>query len=174
MIDITNAKLTVEDMYSNLSEIVDSIVTKQTKALDTVVKKLSKIDTLTNDELRSLMITVSVEAYTLSNFKEQSSLKDACASALYKEGVANSYNTLSGTVESRKNQSIQDNIDKQVVNILYSNVCDRFKAKVDEAHRLANVLSNILISRASDAKLQYNPRSEEMVSFNDNNELEVF
>ena len=48
------------------------------------------------------------------------------------------------------------------------------KAKVDEAHRLANVLSNVLISRASDAKLQYNPRSEEMVSFNDQNELEVF
>ena len=69
MIDITNAKLTVEDMYSNLSEIVDSIVTKQTKSLDNVVKKLSKIDTLTNDELRNLMITVSVEAYTLSNLK---------------------------------------------------------------------------------------------------------
>ena len=161
MVDITTAKTNTDDLYKNLSEIVDEIVNKQCKTLDGAIKKLSKIDILSNEEIRKLMITTSVEAYTLSTFKEQSSLKDACATALYKEGIATSYNNLTGTVESRKNQSAKDNLDKQVVAILYTNVCDRLKAKVDEAHRITNVLSNVLISRASDAKLQYNPRSEE-------------
>ena len=173
MIDISSAKLSVDDMYKNLSEIVEEIVVKQSGNLDKVVKKLSNIDSLSNEELRKLMITTSIEAYTISNFKEQSSLKDACATALYKEGIANSFNTLTGTVEARKNASVKDNLDKQIVMILYTNVCDRLKAKVDEAHRLSNILSNILISRASDAKLYYNPRSEVMVDIN-NGEVEVF
>lgn len=173
MIDISSAKLNVDDMYKNLSEIVEEIVIKQSGNLDKVVKKLSNIDSLSNEELRKLMITTSIEAYTISNFKEQSSLKDACATALYKEGIANSFNTLAGTVEARKNASVKDNLDKQIVMILYTNVCDRLKAKVDEAHRLSNILSNILISRASDAKLYYNPRSEVMVDIN-NGEVEVF
>ena len=177
MIDIKDAKLQVDDMTKSLSEIVNDIVDKQSKTLDDLVKKLHKVDELTNDEIRKLLISVSVEAYILSNYKEQSSLKESCATALYKEGMANSYNINSGTVESRKNQSLQDNLDKQIVNILYSNVCDRFTAKVHEAHKLASVLSNILISRASDAKLYYNPRSEGtegMVTITEDGELEVF
>lgn len=160
MIDINEAKLNVDGVYKNLSEIVDDIVNKQTINLDSTIKKLSAIDSMSNEDLRNCMMLISIEAYTLSTFKEQSSLKDACATALYKEGVADSFNTLSGTVEARKNQSVQDNMDKQIVNILYTSVSDRFKSKVDEAHRIANVISNVLISRASDAKLYYNPRSE--------------
>lgn len=161
-IDIKSAKIAADNLYKDLSEIVDEIVSKQSKPLDTLVKKLSKIDTLSNDQIRSMLIIASVEAYNLSEFKEQSSLKESCALALYKEGIANSYNSSTGTVESRKNNSITDNIDKNVVSILYSNVSDRLKSKVDEAHRISKMLSDILISRASDAKLQYNPRSEAM------------
>lgn len=177
MVDIKNAKLQVDDMTKSLSEIVDDIVHKQSKALDDLVKKLHNVDNLSNDEIRKLLISVSIEAYNLSNFKEQSALKESCSSALYKEGLANAYNLNTGTVEARKNQSLQDNLDKQVVNILYSNVCDRFTAKVHEAHKLASVLSNVLISRASDAKLYYNPRSEAtngMVTITEDGEVEVF
>lgn len=160
MVDIKNAKTSVDDVYDNLDEIVNDIISKQSKALDNVVKKLAKVETMTNEEIRSMMIITSIEAYNISEFKEQSALKDACATALYKEALADSFNILSGTVEARKNASVKNNLDKQVVAILYTNVCDRLKAKVDEAHRLSNILSNILISRASDAKLSYNPRSE--------------
>ena len=125
-----------------------------------IVKKLDKnIETMSNEELRICMIRISIESYHLSVDREQTSLKEACAIALYKEGMANSYGAAAGSVEARKNQSIIDTMDKQAVSILYTTVSSLFKAKVDEAHRLASVIGNILISRSAEAKLYYSPRS---------------
>lgn len=170
MVDITESRKITEEVYSQLNQIAEEIVNKQSGYLDEAVKKLHNVDTMSNTEIRNIMAIVTVEAFRISAYKEQSELKDSCASALYKEGIAVSFNTIVGTVEARKNQSLEDNIDKQLVSILYSNVASRFKTKVDEAHRVASVLSNILISRQAEAKLSYSPRSEETLD----NGQEVF
>ena len=160
MIDFTNANNDTTELYDYLIEIANGVMTKYTKTLDDIVHKLSKdIDTLSNEELRSYMAKLCIEAYNLSINREQSSLKEACANALYKEGLATSFNNTSGTVEARKNQSVIDTMDKQAVQMLYSTISDLFKAKADEAHRLTSTLNGILMSRAADAKLQYNPRN---------------
>lgn len=166
MINIDKADKDVKELFNYLSPIATDIVKKKTKLLDDVIKKLSvDVETLSNEQVRNYMAILSVEAYNLSLDKEQSALKDSCATALYKEGIANSFNGNTGTVESRKNQSTIDNMDKQAVSMLYSVVYELLKTKVDEAHRVVNVLSNILISRSAEAKLQYNPRSEVDNSF---------
>jgi len=163
MVDINNAKKDTDEMFNYLSEVANDIVSKYSKPLDDLVKQLSKnIDALSNDELRTYMAKISIESYNLSIDREQTALKEACATSLYKEGIANAYNKATGTIDARKNQSVLDTMDKQAVSMLYSTVSALFKAKVDEAHRIASILSNILISRASEAKLQYSPRSVSM------------
>ena len=44
--------------------------------------------------------------------------------------------------------------------MLYTSISGILKAKLDEAHRLVNIIQNIQISRAAEAKLNGSPRSE--------------
>ena len=163
MVNIDQAQADVKELYDNLEEVALKIVTSKSEPLDKLVKKLQVgIEVMGNEELRTYMAMISIESYNLSMCREQSALKDACAATLYKEGLAKSFNSASGTVDAKKNEAAIDNLDKQVVSMLYSAVSDLFKAKTDEAHRIVSTISNILISRSADAKLQYNPRSEEV------------
>lgn len=161
-ISIEHAKMNVDDMHKQLVEIAESVVKKYSEPIDNIVKKLSKsIDAYSNEDLRILLISLGVETYNLSAHKEDAELRESCAVAIYKEATSRSFNSNQGTVEARKNQSVIDTMDSQAVSILYQSVSGMLSAKLDEAHRLANILNGILISRASDAKLAYNPRSEE-------------
>lgn len=169
--NINKEKKLADETANELQTIVSDIVNKQCKNLDIIIKKMSNIEALSNDELRKLMAQSSVESYIISAFRDQSALRELCANALYKEGIANSYNTATGTVEAKKNSSITDNVEKQMVSILYSNIYDTLKTKVDEAHRLTNTISNILISRMTEAKLYYNPMSE-AINLEVNNETD--
>lgn len=162
MVNIDQAKLEADTLSNDLAGVVGSLTKKMTGELDTLIAKLSSgIDTLTNNELRDIMARISVEAYYIGIAKEQTSLKDACAEALYKEGLAKSYSLTQGAVEAKKQQAVLDTIDKQAVSILYSTVASLLKTKLDEAHRIVSAVNGVLISRASDAKQFYNPRSEQ-------------
>lgn len=162
MIAIDQAKLEADELTAQLAEVVGSITKAQTTTLDELIHKLSKgIDTFSNNDLRDIMARISVETYYIGIAKEQSSLKDACATALYKEGLAKSYNLTSGAVEAKKQQAVLDTVDKQAVSILYTTVSGLLKTKIDEAHRIVSVINSVLISRASEAKQFYNPRSEQ-------------
>lgn len=169
MIDITNAHNDTNEMYRYLNEVAQEFVSKYCGTLDRIVKDIAKgIDNYTNDQLRDFMARICVEAYTISTVKEQSELKESCAIALYKEGIAKSFSMTVGAVEARKNQSVIDTMDKQAVTILYTTVTNLLKAKSDEAHRLIGVLNGILISRSADAKISFNPRSEaDEINFSD-------
>ena len=45
-------------------------------------------------------------------------------------------------------------MDKQVVVMIQSAVANGMKSKVDEAHRIVNILSNVLISKNAENKLK--------------------
>ena len=167
--DIRDAKLNVDNVADELSGIVASIVKEQTQEIDKLIHQLQNgIDTFSNADLRDIMAKISVETYFLGVLKEQSSLKNSCAEALYKEGLAKSFSMTTGTQDARRNQSTLDNTDKQVVSILYNTVTNLLKTKCDEAHRVVSAINGVLMSRASDAKQYYNPRSEQ-----DSMDLEV-
>lgn len=167
MVDIKNAKNSCDELYNYLNEVSQSIVSKKSKYMDDIILKISKkIDIMDNDELRVYMGKLSVEAYNLSIYREDSALKENCANVLYKEKLARTFNESTGTVDSKKNQSIVASLDSQAVSILYSSVYNLLKTKVEGANRLCNTLNGILISRAADAKLSASPRN--MV--NDNEE----
>lgn len=158
---IEQAKKDVEDLYKDLVGVVYSTIAPYTKELEDIMKELSKgVTTFSNVALWDFQIRLSLEAYKLGDIREKSSLKDACAEALYKESLAKSYAGSTGASESRKQQSILDSVDKQAVAMLYESAASILKTKCDEAHRMVNVLQGIQISRAAEAKQFGNPRSE--------------
>jgi len=158
---LEKAKREVDETYNLLLEAVRDVTAQYTAELDGIVKELSKgINLFSNTELWDFQVRLSIAAYVLGNAKEQSSLKEACAEALYKENLARAFNTSVGTQEAKKQASILDSTDKQAISMLYASVASLLKTKCDEAHRLVNVLQGIQISRAAEAKISASPRSE--------------
>ena len=157
MEDIKNAKEKVLDVYKQLQPIVDGVVSKNAKDIDNLIKKIkTNLTTLTNKELQEFMLQLSVETYYFATIKDSAILKQECATALLNEGIANVFNSTAGTQMVRTNQATMDNLDKQTVKILYNAVANNMKSKLDEAHRMINVLSSVLISKNAEAKLQNN------------------
>ena len=150
---LENALTNVETTYGELVEIANGML----KPLFDPINQL--VNTI-NTELWDFQLRLGIESYKLANIKEQSSLKEACAEALYKEGLAKSYAEATGAAETKKQASILASIEKQAVSMLYSSISGILKAKLDEAHRLVNIIQNIQISRAAEAKLNGSPRSE--------------
>ena len=160
-IKIDQANNDVNEIYFQLSDAAKETIGEIVKPIDDIVKELSKgINLFSNTELWDFQLRLGIESYKLANIKEQSSLKEACAEALYKEGLAKSYAEATGASETKKQASILASIEKQAVSMLYSSISGILKAKLDEAHRLVNIIQNIQISRAAEAKLNGSPRSE--------------
>lgn len=151
----------VNEIYFQLSDAAKETIGEIVKPIDNIVKELSKgINLFSNTELWDFQLRLGIESYKLANIKEQSSLKEACAEALYKESLAKSYAEATGAAETKKQASILASIEKQAVSMLYTSISGILKAKLDEAHRLVNIIQNIQISRAAEAKLNGSPRSE--------------
>ena len=160
-IKIDQANNDVNEIYFQLSDAAKETIGEIVKPIDDIVKELSKgINLFSNTELWDFQLRLGIESYKLANIKEQSSLKEACAEALYKEGLAKSYAEATGAAETNKQASILASVEKQAVSMLYSSISGILKAKLDEAHRLVNIIQNIQISRAAEAKLNGSPRSE--------------
>lgn len=161
MANVDSAKKEVSDLFNDLSPLVQEIVDKYSKDLDKHIFKIANAATLTNDEIRSLMLEISVECYMFGMSKDAALFKHECAETLLKEAQAKAYNTTDGTQVVRSNQALIDTIDKQVVNMLYSAVANLCKTKLDEGHRMVNTLNSILISRNAEAKLSGSAYTEE-------------
>lgn len=166
--NIEDARKEATRMYKDLQPIIKSVVDKHSKELDSIIKQINKnIDTLTNKELQTYMLQLSVESYYFSQAKDWSLLKADCALAILKSNQAEIFNGTIGTQAVRSNQSIIDSLDKQVVSMLQSNIAAQLKSKLDEAHRLVGVLTNILISKNAENKLKgVQSSSEDNISSN--------
>lgn len=169
--NLEQANKEVNEVYSQLNEAVKEVTAEITKPLDDLVKELSRgVNLFSNSELWDFQLRLGLESYRLSIVKEQSSLKDACAQALYKEGLAKSFSESTGAVETKKQTSVLATMDKQAVSMLYTSISNLLKTKLDEAHRLVNIIQNIQISRAAEAKQNGSPRSEaDKLVFNTDN-----
>ena len=163
MSSFDNANKEVKVLYDQLSPIVDDIVDKNSKEIDKIIKSIkSNLANLTNKEIHAYMLQLQIEAYEFARVKDMSILKQECATALLKEKQANVYSCTVGTQATKSNQAISETIDKQTVNILYNAVSNRLKTKLDETHRMINILSNVLISRNAEAKLHGGQKDDDL------------
>ena len=155
---VDKAKIDVKNIYGDLSPIVKDTVAKHSKEMDAIIYKIkSKTkngSSLTSKEIKDYMMQLSIETYDFAQSKDMSILMQECAIAVSKSTQAEIFNSTAGTQAVRGNQSIVESIDKQLVAILQSAVANCMKSKLDEAHRMINTLSGILISMNAENKLK--------------------
>ena len=140
--------------YQQLVDISNDIVNKCVKDITPIILNINKdIENISNDQIRTYMLTLSLKAYSLAEIKEKASMKAEVAEILKKEAYATEFNGADGTVAVRENLAqinISDEILSQTVNELVSGI---LKVKLEELHRIIDTLKSILMSRLSEAKL---------------------
>lgn len=158
-VNVNDARKEVRRLYKELSPIVTETVRKNCKDVDSIIEKIRKnLENLDNSEIQTYMLQLSVECYYLSERKEKANIMQDIAVALNKSSYAEAYNSYDGTQGAKANQAIIDTVDKEVVKMLQTRVSDSLKGKLDEAHRMCNTLSNVLISRNAENKLKITER----------------
>ena len=147
----------VELTYTDLNDVANDMTKSFFEPVDNIVKELEgDINGLDNDAIRDYMIKLALNSYSLSETKEKSALKAECAEALRKETFARSFNTSEGSAVARENNALLQTSDQVVVEALYNLVASLFKTKLDECHRIVDVMKTVLMSRNMEAKLTTN------------------
>lgn len=140
--------------YQHLVDIANDIVARCVREISPIVNNISNdVQNISNDQIREYMLTIALKAYSLAEIKEKASMKAEVAEILRKEAYANEFNGADGTVAVRENLAqlnISDEILSQTVNEV---VADILKVKLEELHRIVDVLKTVLMSRLSEAKL---------------------
>lgn len=145
---------TVELTYSQIIEIANEIVNEYTRDTNLLIKRAAdNTESLNNDAIRTLMLQLSLKSYTFGDVKEKSAIKAECAEILRKEVYAKKFNETDGSVALRENTAIIETSNEIVAETVYNLVANLFKVKLDEMHRVVDVLKTILMSRLSEAKL---------------------
>ena len=150
---LTKALDTTDLVYADLVVIAEDIIKPYLWEIDSLIQVATNQDNLSNDDIRNLMFKLAMKSYSFSEIKEKSSLKAECAEALRKEKYAKKFNESEGTVAFKENQATIEITDEILAETVYGLVADLFKTKLDELHRVVDVLKTILMSRNSEAKL---------------------
>lgn len=152
--ELEKALNAVEMTYKDIVEIADELVADYTKGLDNLIKSVEdRIDKISNDEIREIMLRLSIKAYSFGDVKEKSAIKAECAEILRKEAYAVSFNSAEGSVAAKDNTSTLKVSNEIVSECLYNLVANLFKIKLDETRRLIDTLKTILMSRLSEMKM---------------------
>jgi len=152
--DITKALDNVEMAYSQVAEIASSILEEILKPVDNIINVMgTDINSLSLDQLKDYMWKLQHKAYTLSEIKEKSLLKAELAEALQKEKFASRFNEADGAAAVKNNIALLESSEEVVVQALYENISNQLKTKVDQIHRMVNVIQSIIMTRMQEAKL---------------------
>lgn len=144
----------IDMMYEELADIANDIINSYTSDIDKVINQAySNIENLSNDDVRNLMLKLSLLSYSFGDIKEKSALKAECAEALKKEAYAKKFNEAEGNNAVRDNTALLETSDEIVTNAIHDLVSSLFKTKLDELHRIVATLQSILMSRMQEAKL---------------------
>lgn len=151
---LTKALENVDMVYNDLIVIVNEIIEPYTKEVNDLIDSASaSIHEWDNDRLREFMVKLSLKSFYLSEVKDKSSLKAECSEALKKEKYAKSFNGTDGTVAFKENTAIIETTDEILVEAIYTLAYNLFKTKLDEVHRVVDVVKTIIMSRNAENKL---------------------
>lgn len=147
----------IEVSYQELMKIANDIMNPITKELSEVIEYAQdNVDTLSIEQIRKLILDLSLKSFKFGDIKEKSLLKSRCAEILKAEAYAREFSITEGSVEAKKNLATL-NISSQVVTeALYDLISSLFKTKLDETHRCVDALKSVLMSRMAEQKLLNN------------------
>lgn len=143
----------VELDYHDLIEIADSMDKPLFADTDALMDSIrEKGNDLSIDQLRGYLLKLQLEAYRLSEIKENAQMRADLSEAKEKDKYATVFNSLEGSAASKDKiaqAAIADEVITEVVNTLCAS---RLKTKVDQIHRMVAVLTSILMSRMQETK----------------------
>lgn len=143
-----------DDVYKDLIEIANTIFKTYTGDVNELIKgAMDNVDNLTNEDIRLLIIKLSLHSFSFGDVKEKAGLKAELSETLRKEAYAKAFNLSEGSVASKESQAIMKTSYENSVELIYNSVASLFKTKLDEIHRVVDALKTVLMSRMSEAKL---------------------
>ena len=151
--DLNTALNNVEMTYSQIIEIANDMLKPILDPVNNLVNSIDKRGAgMPVDSLRETMLQIQMKAFEICEVKEKSALKAECAEAIKKEKFATSFNGATGTAGVKENTALLESSEETVVECLYNLVANLLKAKVDQLHKIVEVLKSILMSRMQEAK----------------------
>ena len=151
---LTKALENVDATYMELVQIVNEIAKPYIEEVDELINQVSyNVNDLTNDYLRMTMVKLSLKSYSFSEIKEKSVLKAECSEALRKEKYAIKFNGSDGTVAFKENNALIETTEEILVEAIYNLLSSLFKTKLDEIHRVVDVIKTVIMSRNAEEKM---------------------
>lgn len=153
-VELQNALDNVELTYSEIAEIANDLIKEYTADISTIITYIQdNVENISNDELRSLMMRLSIKAYSFGDIKERAAIKAECSEMLRKEAYAKHFNSLEGSVAAKDSAATMNISNEIVAEAIYDLVASLFKVKMEEIRRMIDTLKTVLMSRISEAKL---------------------
>ena len=151
---VSKALDNIDVAYDDLIDIANSIVDEITGDMNNMIQgAYDNIENLTNEDIRNILLRLSLRSYSFSEIKEKAAFKATLGETLRKEAYAKSFNVTEGTVAVRENTSIINTSAEILAEEIYALVANMFKLKLDELHRIVDSLKSVLMSRMQEAKL---------------------
>lgn len=139
--------------YNKLKQVAEKIIYDSTMEVSTIIEKVhEKSEKLNDTELCIYMLQLSCLNYELGSYMEHANLRSECAVAIEKENQARAFTAATGSNEVKRNQATLDTLNESAVSLLYEMVARSLKVKLDESHRVVDVLKSIQIARNAKAK----------------------
>lgn len=152
--ELEQALNNVELTYSEIVEIANDIIDEYTKDINPVIDQINNnIENLNNDDIRTLMLRLSIKAFRFGDIKERSLIKADVAEMIKKEAYARNFTEAEGSVASKDSTTLIKISNEIVSEAVYNLVASLFKVKLEELRRLIDTLKTILMSRLSEMKL---------------------
>lgn len=144
----------VDMTYAELIDFANVIVTDTMGDIVLLVDSAyHNIENMSNDAIRDTMMRLALRSFSFSEIKEKAAFKAALAETIRKEAFAKTYTSTSGTGGVKDNIAIMETSAEIISEELYTLVASMFKTRLDELHRIVDVLKTVLMSRLSEAKL---------------------
>ena len=152
--NVNTALDNVDAAYGDLIEIANSIIEDVCGDIDRMTQSAyNNIENLTNEDIRDMLLRLSLRSYSFSEIKEKSAFKAALAETLRKEAYSRNFNSTEGSVAVRDNTAVVNTSSEIIAEEIYTLTASLFKTKLDELHRIISTLQTVLTSRLSEAKL---------------------
>lgn len=152
--ELEDALNNVEMTYSEIVYIANQLISEYTDDINPIISDVeSNIERLTNDDLRSYMLRLSIKAYSFGDVKERSIIKAQCAEMLKKEAYARAFAEAEGSIAARDSSTLVKISNETLTEAIYDLVAGLFKVKLEEIRRLIDSLKTVLMSRLSEMKM---------------------
>ena len=121
----------------SVKSVVDSVVAKHAKSINDLVKEISSIQSLTEEQIQDYLLRMQIESFYLAD-----SVSDACFRQEFTN--LNGKDTSYTKFASNTNESMDMS---RLAPIVYNNIANKLNSKLDETHRMIQVLKVLLESK---------------------------